>query len=180
MSIKIPKARANNQFASVTVSSVVLRLVAIALFWVGGSWLMFNMWLDGYWAIALTVLIITLITTIIWLRPEAYPLRWMSPGLALMLLVSVYPIAYTFYISFTNFGTGHLLPKVQAIDILESRRYLPEDAVQFPYVLYRNSASEYALVLQADGEAGSEFVGTAEFRCRPGAAGNSAGRWVSH
>jgi len=158
MSIKIPKARANNQLGSVTVSSVVLRLVAIALFWVGGSWLMFNMWLDGYWAIALTVLIITLITTIIWLRPEAYPLRWMSPGLALMLLVSVYPIAYTFYISFTNFGTGHLLPKVQAIDILESRRYLPGDAVQFPYVLYRNSASEYALVLQAEGEAGSEFV----------------------
>lgn len=158
MSVKIPKARASHDGGSVTVGSVLLRLLAISLFWVGGSWMMLNMWLDGYWAIALTVLVITLSVTIIWLRPEAYALRWMSPGLALMLLVSVYPIAYTFYISFTNFGTGHLLPKVQVIEILQSRKYLPEDGVQFPYTLYRNPAGAFALVLQAETSDGSQFV----------------------
>jgi arabinogalactan oligomer / maltooligosaccharide transport system permease protein len=135
---------------TITLSSVLIRLLAVALFWVGGTWLIFNMWLDGYWPIALTVLVITLIVTIIWLRPEAYALRWMSPGLAMMILVSVYPIAYTFYISFTNFGTGHLLPKVQSIEILESRKYLPEDGAEFEFALFRNPEGNYALLLQPE------------------------------
>lgn len=138
---------------SITLGNVALRLLGLMLFWAGGSWLMLNMWADGYWQFAAIILFITLMITVIWLRPSAYPLRWMSPGLSFMILISAYPILYTVYISFTNFGTGHILPKVQAVEVMEQRRYLPEEGAAFNFSLFANEAGEYALLLQgAEGE----------------------------
>jgi len=81
-------------------------------------------------------------------------MRWMSPGLAFMLLISVYPIAFTIYISFTNYGTGHLLPKVQAIEVLGARTYLPETGGTLNYTVFQNNdTGEYGLWLVGpDGE----------------------------
>ena len=46
-----------------------------------------------------------------------------------MALFVVYPILFTVYISFTNYGDGHLLTKQQAIDIYENLPpVLPADA----------------------------------------------------
>jgi ABC-type sugar transport system permease subunit len=120
------------------------------LFWAGASWLVINMYADGYWQLASVIVFITLVVTVIWLRPSAYPLRWMSPGLSFMLLISVYPILYTVYISFTNFGTGHILSKVQTVEVLQQQRFLPEDAATYEYALYENGNGEYALLLQAE------------------------------
>lgn len=150
---------------SITLSGVVLRLIGLMIFWAGASWLVINMYADGYWQFASIIVFITLVVTIIWLRPSAYPLRWMSPGLAFMLLISVYPIIYTIYISFTNFGTGHILPKVQTVEVLQQRRYLPEEAATYEYMLYENGNGEYALLLQAEAGATPFAVipgGTAE------------------
>ncbi|MEZ4518766.1 MAG: hypothetical protein R3C44_18770 [Chloroflexota bacterium] len=144
------KKPSSGGLGSITLSSVVLRLIALMIFWAGGAWLMLNMWADGYWQLAGICLFITLLVTIIWLRPEAYPLRWMSPGLSIMILISVYPILYTVYISFTNYGTGHLLPKVQTVDVLEQRKFLPEAGSTYEFILYQNPYGEYALLLQPE------------------------------
>ena len=134
---------------SITLGNITLRLLAMMCFWASGSWLTLNMWADGYWQFAAIVLVVTLMVTIIWLRPQAYPLRWMSPGLAFMILVSAYPILYTVYISFTNFGTGHILPKVQAVQVLAQRQFLPETGAEYEFSLYQSPDGEYALLLQA-------------------------------
>ncbi|MCB9135822.1 MAG: ABC transporter permease subunit [Anaerolineales bacterium] len=135
---------------SITLSSVILRLLGLMLFWAGGSWLMLNMWADGYWQLAGIILLVSVMLTVIWLHPKAYPMRWMSPGLSFMLLVSLYPILYTVYISFTNFGTGHILPKNQAIEVLADRRFLPEEGAVFEYTLYTSASGGYALLLADD------------------------------
>ena len=109
---------------------------------------------DGYWQLALMIVIITVGLNIVFLRKDAYPLRWLSPGLSLLLLLSVYPVLFTIYIAFTNFGTGHLLPKVQVIELLQQRRYLPEDGKIFQYVVYRSATGDFALWLQGDDGAG--------------------------
>lgn len=135
---------------SITLGSVALRLIGLMLFWAGASWLAINMFADGYWQFASIIIFITLVVTVIWLRPSAYPLRWMSPGLAFMLLISVYPIMYSIYISFTNFGTGHILPKVQTVEVLQQRRFLPEEAATYAYTLFQNEDGDYALLLQLE------------------------------
>jgi ABC-type sugar transport system permease subunit len=105
---------------------------------------------DGYWQLAIMTAIITVALNIIFLRKDAYPLRWMSPGLSLLLMLSVYPVLFTIYIAFTNFGTGHLLSKVQVIELLGQRQYLPEDGTTYQYAVYRSAAGEFALWLQPE------------------------------
>lgn len=132
---------------SITLGSVILRIFSLMLFWAGGSWLMLRLWADGYWPFAAVILVITCLITFIWVRPETYPLRWMSPGLVFMLLISVYPILYTVYISFTNFGTGHLIAKTRVIEVLENRKFLPKNGSEYDFALYRNTSGELAVLL---------------------------------
>ena len=136
---------------SITTGNMLVRLLGLMILDAGAMWMMVRMWSDGYWQFALVVLFITVLINIIWLRPETYPLRWMSPGLAFMILISIYPIAYTIYISFTNYGTGHLLPKVQTIEVLEQRTFVPEaSGAEYSFSLYQNPYGQYALWLMPE------------------------------
>ncbi|HRQ38247.1 MAG TPA: ABC transporter permease subunit [Chloroflexota bacterium] len=143
---------------SLTASGLALRLLGLMIFDAGAFWMILTMWGDGYWQFAAVIAFITVLINYIWLRPEAYPLRWMSPGLAFMILISVYPIIYTVYISFTNYGTGHLLPKVQAIEVLEQRRYLPESGLAYNFTLYQNANGDFALLLTPEGNREAEPI----------------------
>jgi len=63
-------------------------------------------------------LLATLAIDVVYLSRRAVPLKYLVPGTIFMLLFIVYPVAYTVYISFTNYGTGNLLTKDQAIERL--------------------------------------------------------------
>ncbi len=69
-----------------------------------------------YWPLAAVLTLITIFVTVVFLRAGMYPLRWMAIGLSIMALLSVYPILYTFWISLTNYGDGHLLTEQQSIE----------------------------------------------------------------
>lgn len=153
---KGPKSRPER---SVTTAGTILRLLGLVVFTAFSLFFIYLLLSDGYWPLAILIGVITILINYIFLSPNAYPMRWMSPGLAFMLLISVYPIAYTIYISFTNYGTGHLLPKAQVIDILESRTYLPEESGILNYTVFRNDTTgEYALWLV--GPEGRTFFAT--------------------
>ena len=53
--------------------------------------------------------VIALLFNIVFLRESLYPVRWMSIGYMFMILFVIYPILFTIFIAFTNFGDGHLL-----------------------------------------------------------------------
>ncbi|BAS27008.1 maltose ABC transporter permease [Limnochorda pilosa] len=87
------------------------------------------------------------------LSPRAYPLRYLLPGLFFMTMMVVYPIGYTVYVAFTDYGTGHVLTKGQAIDQLESRLYEPASAPRYPFRAFQNEAGELRfLITLPDGD----------------------------
>ena len=94
----------------------MLRLLALAVIDAFAIWFLYQLLDDGVIYLALTVGIITLLINVVFLREDLYPLRWMSPGLALMILMVVYPVLFTVYSAFTNYSDGHILTKQQAID----------------------------------------------------------------
>ncbi len=100
------------------------RLGALALIDAITIYLVYNFIDDGIWALALVLALITVLINLVFLRENLYPLRWISPGLALLILIVIYPILFTVYISFTNYGDGHLLTKPVVIEQIESG-YLP-------------------------------------------------------
>ena len=72
-------------------------------------------------------------------------LKWITPGVIFMFSFVVFPAAYNTYVSFTNWSTGHILTKTQAIDLLEARTYTPEDqrGVEFDIYIFEDDNQEY-------------------------------------
>jgi ABC-type sugar transport system permease subunit len=84
------------------------------------------------------IVVFTIIVNIVFLDERLYPWRWITPALAGMFLLVVYPMGYTLTIAFTNRGDGHLLSKQQVLERWESDYYAPENSVTYKtYVFAR-------------------------------------------
>jgi arabinogalactan oligomer / maltooligosaccharide transport system permease protein len=71
---------------------------------------------QGAWtAVAFTVAA-TAAIDYVYLSRRRIALKYLLPGTVFLLLFQVYPVLYTAYISATNYGTGNILTKDQAID----------------------------------------------------------------
>jgi arabinogalactan oligomer / maltooligosaccharide transport system permease protein len=123
-------------FNTGSLTSWLFRLGGLAVIDASAIYLVYNMFRDGVWQLGIVITVITVLLNAIFLSEELYPLRWVSPGLALMLLVVVYPIFSTVYIAFTNYGDGHLLTKPVTIRLIEQEVYLPEDGVVYDWIAY--------------------------------------------
>ena len=59
---------------------------------------------------------------------RAVPLKYLVPGLLLMILFQLWPVVYTASLSFTNYGDGHLYSKEESVTdiIAQSVREVPD------------------------------------------------------
>ena len=105
---------------------------------------------------AIVLAVVTLVVNVVFLVDRLYPLRWISPGVLLMVLLVVYPALYTGYIATTNYGQGHILSKAQVVDRLANRFYTPAEDAQLDWRAYRADSGEFILWL-TDAE-GNEFL----------------------
>ena len=80
----------------------------------------------GYYPLAAVIIAIIIFVNVVLLRKEAYPLRWMVVGLILLMLFTIYPMIFTIWVAFTNYGEGHLITKEQAVAQILNEKYLPK------------------------------------------------------
>jgi len=128
-------------------SSYLLNVLGAGIFLVLMLWFISKLFADGLYPLASVLAAIAVFIALVYLRPRLTAFRWMSVGIALALLFTIYPIAYTVYLSFTNMGSGHLMSKPQAISRLEAQQFLPENGETFKWAAYKNAQDEYALWL---------------------------------
>jgi energy-coupling factor transporter transmembrane protein EcfT len=132
--------------------SSIIRLALLIVVDIGLIWFTAQLIMEGFYVIAIVLGIILVFNTYVFLAPKAYPLRWMAIGLSALLLFAIFPIIYTTYVAFTNYGDGHLLTKVQAIEQIQREMYLPEEGRAFEWVAYRSEDGEYILwIVDAEG-----------------------------
>jgi len=105
---------------------------------------------EGLYPLASALSAITVFLAVVYLRRRFTPIRWLSIGIALALLFTLYPILYTFYLSVTNMSSGHLMSKQQAIAILEKQTYLAEDGQTFTWTAFASPDNHYALWLMPE------------------------------
>ena len=131
-----------------------IRLLSLAVLDAMSMVFLWTLAANGRYPITAVVFLVTAGVNVAFLFEKAYPLRWFSPGLALMIIMLVYPTAYTIYVAFTNYGDGHLLTKAQVVNQLESVTFSPEDAPEFSWTAYRSRDGEFALWLRSAAAAG--------------------------
>jgi arabinogalactan oligomer/maltooligosaccharide transport system permease protein len=86
---------------------------------------------------------------IIFLSDKLYALRWFGPGLALMFMLVVYPVVFTTYTAFTNYGTGNLLNKDLAISQLQRLTFVPESEGAYTWTAFMTESKEFILWVQS-------------------------------
>jgi len=111
---------------------------------------MFRLFRDGFHAFALFVGAATCFITLVLLRRSLSSWRWLIAGLVMAVLFTVYPILYTFYLSFTNMSGGHLLTKSQVIQRLSDQMYSPEDGGSWTLTVYRKGGDFMLLLYHQD------------------------------
>lgn len=94
----------------------------------------------------------------VYLSSKNYHLKYIAPGTIFMVLLVVIPIFYTVYISFTNYGTGNMLNKQQAINQITRRHHRPEDPREFNFSAFLDEETDEITLLFEDREDGSLFL----------------------
>ena len=85
------------------------------------------------WFFLSLILVIGILLNIVYFTDRFQPMKWILPGMIFMLSFVVFPAVYNTYVSFTNWSTGHILTKTQAIGVLEDRVFTPDDQKAVSY-----------------------------------------------
>ena len=133
--------------------SRLIRIIFLVLFDAGVIWFAQNALAKGFDQLVIVIGIIAVMFNLIFLLPQAYPFRWMAFGLGFLILFTVYPMFFTIYVAFTNYGDGHLLTKQQAIPLIERQVFLPEAGKSYSWTAFKSEAGDYALwLISPEGE----------------------------
>ncbi len=95
-------------------------------------------------------------------RRWSLPLKFLIPGTLLMLAFQVIPIVYTVNVAFTNYSTGHILLKEEAIEGIQLNSLAPPENGKSYLMAPARDADGNLVLLLVDEETGEAFVGTRE------------------
>ncbi len=139
----------------------IVRYLGLAALNAFGLVLLYTLLYQENVGLAVVVAIIVLGTNIITFVTPLAPLRWMLPGLALVVLLVLYPISYTLQTAFTNMGNlgddPHPLPKGRAAAqiVRQGGVIASDEALEYSYEGYQNEDGRYAIWLTRAREDGS-------------------------
>ncbi len=114
---------------------------------------------DGAWAYLVMLLLATALINAAFLTRRAIPLKYLVPGLVLMFLFQLYPVAYTVATSLTNYGTGNIVSKEQAIQQISAAVSITDESPRFAMKVLQNPAGDVRLLLE-EPDSGELFVAT--------------------
>ena len=133
-----------------------LLLIAFnALFIGAGVYLVQN----SYYELGAILFVASFLIDLFIINPRAYPYRYTIPALIFLLLLVVYPICFTIKTAFTNYGTGHIFTRQEAVErLLYDPNYTyaeSEEAIGFKvFSVFEDSkpTDDFILLFDINGE----------------------------
>ena len=147
-------------FAGTTgyVVKIVLLAVSNAL----AVWAMYTLATRGDWIPIGILAAATIAIDAIYMsqRASVLPLKFIVPGTLLLLAFQVIPIIYTVQISFTNYSTGHIATKSEALKQIELTSLQPPANGKTYTMAVANDSSGHVVLLLRDDTTKGVYVGT--------------------
>lgn len=155
------KAPNGGAFPSGSWSAWGIKLVILGLIDVLGIWAISKSLAAEWWVAVVFLVLVLVALNVTYFRKGGLPFKYLLPGLVFLIAFQLYPAVYTFGASFTNYGTGHLLPqdKVTAAIIAQNIRPI-EGSRSFDVVPVERDGEVAMLV--TDPDTGDAKLGTAE------------------
>jgi arabinogalactan oligomer/maltooligosaccharide transport system permease protein len=114
------------------------------------------------WPAAIVVAAATALIDYLYLAPRRWtlPTKFLIPGTIFLIGFQVVPIVYTINVAFSNYSTGHILTKNEAIDAIKINSLeVPPNGRQFAMAVARDGDGNLVLLLR-DEAGGKLYVGT--------------------
>jgi arabinogalactan oligomer/maltooligosaccharide transport system permease protein len=89
------------------------------------------------------------------------PAKFLIPGTVFLVAFQIIPIIYTVDVAFTNYSTGHILTKPQAIEQIEQNSLAPADNGKTYTMAPATDKSGNLAVILVDQDTNKTYVGTA-------------------
>jgi arabinogalactan oligomer/maltooligosaccharide transport system permease protein len=115
------------------------------------------------WAPLAALVAATLVLDALYLAGRrAIPAKFLVPGTVFLLAFQLIPIVYTVRVAFTNYSTGHILTKSQAIDAIQDATLAqPPNGKTYTMAPARDGDGDLVLIL-VDDASGNVFAGDSE------------------
>jgi arabinogalactan oligomer/maltooligosaccharide transport system permease protein len=143
-------------------TGLVVKLTLLAVVNALAIWAATILGRDGKW-IALVVLVASTVAIdliYLWPTQRTLPAKFLVPGTVLLLCFQVTPILYTINVAFTNYATGHILSKSEAIDGIKVNSLAqPENGKAYTLSPAEDADGKLVLLL-VDDATGKPYVGT--------------------
>ncbi len=81
---------------------------------------------QGAWLVVTVAAFVAMAVLVVYGTRRLVPMKYLLPGLVLLLLFQMWPIVYTVGTAFTNYGDGHTLTKEEAIDAIRAQSVRPD------------------------------------------------------
>lgn len=170
--LTLEKSRNKRDEPAAAITSMVLRLGVLVAFDIFIFYLLNSLIRLGYLPLTTAILVAAVFVNVALLFKQMAPVRWMTIGIALMIVFTIYPIVFTVWVSFTNYGDGHLLTKEVAIQQILKEKYLPEAGKAYSWTAFKDDAGDYVLwLIDADGAGYLAKVGEPLTQPQPGEEG---------
>jgi len=124
------------------------------------------------WVAVAVLALVTAIIDWIYLTPRAYPAKFLLPGTIFLIAFQVIPVIYTVQVAFTNYSTGHVLTKSEAVTQIRQNSFVPADNGRTFTMAPARDDKGHVVLLMVDQNNGKAFVGTSGGGLAPLAAGS--------
>lgn len=134
-----------------SLSGFLIKVVLMAAINAFGVYLAWSAYLDESWVLFASSLILVALADWIYFSKRTVPLKYLYPGLVFLLVFQIFTMAYTGYVAFTNYGTGHNASMEQAVDanLIQSEQRIP-DSPAYPLAIMRQSGTLGFAILDND------------------------------
>lgn len=116
---------------------------------------------NEHWVLLVGTVLATAVLNYLYLSRRRIPAKFLVPSTILLAVFLVYPVLYTVFVAFTNYSTGHILSKDQAIERILASGVAPvEDGPSYKLRILLGADDEVAFLLTDEG--GKRLIGNDE------------------
>ncbi|MDQ1247083.1 MAG: arabinogalactan oligomer / maltooligosaccharide transport system permease protein [Actinomycetota bacterium] len=119
------KGPSSGPFPSGKMSAWAVKLVILGLIDVLGIWALAKSLTAEWWLAVVFLALVLVAVNVVYFRRGGLPFKYLLPGLVFLIAFQLYPAGYTFGASFTNYGTGHLIPQEQVVTAIVAQSARP-------------------------------------------------------
>jgi arabinogalactan oligomer/maltooligosaccharide transport system permease protein len=115
---------------------------------------------DHNWTAVALLALTTIGINAAYVSRRAIPLKFLIPGLIFLFAFQIFPVAYTVELAFTNYSTGHILSKQDAITAIEGNSLEPSDNGKSYVMAPARGANGNLVLILVDEDNGAAYVGS--------------------